>query len=324
MKADVKVRFLCLLIVGIAAAELTVHAIRVDMHDQSLDQRVALYPGDPPGEATYQGNLPTMEIDQRGRLKYVQEPVLDIYHAEGENRSGAAVVICPGGGYDVLTYDHEGTQVAKWLSKRGVTSIILRYRMNPYKHPVPMMDVQRAMQMVRANAKKWSIDPDRIGVMGFSAGGHLASVASVHHIDADPASDDPVLRVSSRPDFSVLVYPVITMREPLAHVGSREHLLGSEPSESVVDLLSTHLHVDSKTPQTLLVHSADDDHVPFEHSELYLAALKRNRVSSKFLAYDLGGHGYGLGRGYADSKAWPNECLDWLDEIGVLGTATSE
>lgn len=324
MKADVKVRFLCLLIVGIAAAELTVHAIRVDMVDPSLDQRIALYPDDPPGEATYQGALPAMEIDQRGRLKYVQEPMLDVFHAKGENHTGAAIVIFPGGGYDVLAYDHEGTQVAKWFSQRGVTSIIVRYRMNPYRHPVPMMDAQRAMQSVRARAKQWSIDPNRIGIMGFSAGGHLASVAVVHPIDANPQSDDPILRVSSRPDFSVLVYPVITMRQPLTHSGSREHLLGTDPSESDLHLLSTHLHVNKRTPPTLLVHSADDEVVPLQNSELFLAALNRHKVPSKLLTYGMGGHGYGLGRGYADSKEWPEECMNWLDQIGMLGTDQSE
>ena len=282
--------------------------------------QLKLYEGDPPGQATWDkdSSIPEMTIDARGSYRFVHEPVLDVYHAKGENRTGAAVVICPGGGYGGLAYNHEGIQVAQWLNDNGITGVILRYRMYPYRHPVPMMDVQRALQTVRANSDAWGLDPERIGVLGFSAGGHLASTATVHHLKADLKSDDPIERVSSRPDFSVLVYPVITMRPPTAHMGSRKNLLGPDPSEQLLDFLSTEKQVNQDTPPTLLVHSKDDKGVPIGNSELFLAALKKHNVPGKLLTYEQGGHGYGLGRKDTDSLAWPAECINWFETIGVI------
>ncbi|MFK7789823.1 MAG: alpha/beta hydrolase [Phycisphaeraceae bacterium] len=287
-------------------------------------QLLNLYEGDPPGEATYKGEVPPTGYNSRGRLEFVHIPTLEVYHAKGENRSGAAVVICPGGGYRILADSHEGVAVAKWLSENGITGVILRNRIFPYRHPVPMMDVQRAMQTVRANADAWALDPERIGVLGFSAGGHLASTATVHHLEAKPDAKDPVLRVSSRPDFSVLVYPVITMRPPTAHMGSRKNLLGPEPSDELLDLLSSEKQVNKQTPPTLLVHSMDDKSVPIGNSELFLAALKKRNVPGKLLAYKEGGHGYGLGRKDTDSTAWPDACIKWFETIGVIESSNDE
>lgn len=281
-------------------------------------QSLNLYPGDPPGEATYDGELPETQYNSRGRLEFVHTPTLTVYHAKGENRTGAAVVICPGGGYRILADEHEGVAVAKWLNEHGITGIILRYRMFPYRHPVPMMDVQRALQTVRASAHDWALDPQRIGVLGFSAGGHLASTATVHHVKAHLQSLDPIEQVSSRPDFSVLVYPVITLRPPTAHMGSRKNLLGPEPSEELLDLLSNEKQVNKDTPPTLLVHSKDDRAVPIGNSELFLAALKKQGIKGKLLAYEKGGHGYGLGRKDTDAIAWPDACIKWFGEQGVL------
>ena len=295
-----------------------------DKDNHSHHQQVKLYPAEPPGEATYEGELPEMQITNRGSYRFVHEPVLDVYHAADEDNTGAAVVICPGGGYSALAYQHEGIQVAKWLNDNGITGIILRYRMHPYRHPVPMMDVQRALRTVRANAKEWKINPQRIGVLGFSAGGHLASTATVHHANADPASEDPIERVSSRPNFSVLVYPVITLRPPHAHMGSRKNLLGPEPTEELLDLMSTEKQVNKQTPPTILIHSKDDKGVPIGNSELFLAALKKNGIESKLLVYEKGGHGYGLGRKDTDSMAWPDECIKWFKQIGVIGSGDGE
>lgn len=281
-------------------------------------EKFDLYAGDPPGEATYEGEVPPTRYNSRGRLEFVHIPTLEVYHAKGENRSGAAVVICPGGGYRILADGHEGIDVAKWLSENGITGVILRYRMFPYRHPVPMMDVQRAMQTVRANAKPWGLDPERIGVLGFSAGGHLASTATVHHLRADRNAEDPIERISSRPDFSVLVYPVITLRPPTAHMGSRKNLLGTDPNEALIDLMSTEKQVNKQTPPTLLVHSKDDKAVPIGNSELFLASLKKYGVPCKLLACEQGGHGYGLGRKDTDSMAWPDVCIRWFGEIGML------
>ena len=288
-------------------------------------QQVKLYDGDPPGEPTWDKDepIPEMSEGQGGRLGFVHEPVLDIYHAKGENRTGAAVVICPGGGYRILAYNHEGRDVAEWLNDHGITGIILRYRMFPYRHPVPMMDVQRALQTARSKANDWALDPERIGVLGFSAGGHLASTATVHHKAPDPDSEDPVERVSSRPDFAVLIYPVVTMRE-WTHGGSRRNLLGQEPSDDLIALLSNEEQVDANTPPTFLVHSKDDRAVKIKNSEMFLAAMKKHNVPGELMAFDTGGHGYGLGRASTnpdkahETDAWPKRCIEWFGEQGIL------
>lgn len=288
-------------------------------------QQLKLYAGDPPGEPTWEqdGPIPEMTEGKGGRLSFVHEPVLDVYHAKGENRTGAAVVICPGGGYGILAYNHEGHEVAQWLNDNGITGVILRYRMRPYRHPVPMMDVQRALRTVRAKADDWALDADRIGVLGFSAGGHLASTAATHFAKADPESEDPIERVTSRPDFAVLIYPVVTMRE-WTHGGSKRNLLGPEPADELVTLMSNEEQVDANTPPTFLVHSKDDRGVPIKNSEAFLAALKKHNVPGELMVFDTGGHGYGLGRGRNtpdtphESDAWPKRCIEWFGEQGLL------
>jgi len=283
--------------------------------------QLPLYPGDPPGEPTWDqdGPIPEMSIGDGGRYRYVHEPVLDVFHAKGENHNGAAVVICPGGGYGILAYNHEGIQVAQWLNDNGITAIILRYRMFPYRHPVPMHDVQRALQTVRASAHDWAIDPDRIGVLGFSAGGHLASTAATHFAAADEDAADPVLRVTSRPNFAVLVYPVITMRSDVTHGGSRRNLLGPDPDEALVELMSNDEQVDDNTPPTFLVHSLDDGAVPIANSQRFLAALQAHHIPGELMVFDTGGHGYGLGRSEGhETTAWPARCIEWFGEQGLL------
>lgn len=308
----------CVVFFGcVAACEATPAVDPATLPDQ---QQVKLYEGDPPGEPTWEkdGPIPEMQVGPGTRVRFVHEPILDVYHAKGENRTGAAVVICPGGGYGLLAYDHEGHDVARWLNKHGITGVILRYRMFPYRHPVPMMDVQRAMQTVRANSDAWALDANRIGVLGFSAGGHLASTATVHHLDADPDSDDPIKRVTSRPDFSVLIYPVVTMRS-WTHGGSRRNLLGKEPSDELVALMSNEERVNGTTPPTLLVHSKDDKAVPIKNSEAFLAAMKAHDVPGKLIVFETGGHGYGLGRGNGhETDAWPGQCIEWFGAIGAI------
>ena len=171
-------RWICLLLACLISSSM--HALS---HGDEPDKQLKLYPGNPPGKPTLKEGEPVAEMirDRYGNYFNVHEPVLDVYHAKGEGRSGAAVVVCPGGSYGGLAYRHEGISSAKWLRDNGITAVLLRYRMKPYRHPVPMLDVQRALQTARANAEKWGIDPERIGVMGFSAGGHLASTATVYH-----------------------------------------------------------------------------------------------------------------------------------------------
>lgn len=277
-----------------------------------------LWPGDPPGEAAVK-NKRYVTTERNGRLKFVHVPTLEVRHAKGQNRTGAAVVICPGGGYGALAHGHEGDAVATWLGEHGITAIILRYRMYPYRHPVPMWDVQRALLTVRANAEQWGLDPGRIGVLGFSAGGHLASTAAVQHAQADEDSSDPIERVSSRPDFAVLIYPVISMRQGVTHGGSRKTLLGPEPEKKLIAGLSSDEQVNAHTPPTFLVHSKDDVAVPIKNSEMFLAALKKHGVPGELLVFETGGHGYGLGRqGGHETAAWPDRCIAWLKESDVI------
>jgi len=284
-------------------------------------EQVELWPGDPPGEPTWdrEGEIPAMQKNARGSYSFVHEPVLDVYHAKGKNRTGAAVVICPGGGYGRLAYDHEGHQVARWLNEHGITGVILRYRMFPYRHPVPMRDVQRAMQHVRHHAKDWGLQRDKIGVLGFSAGGHLASTATVHHVRSPLYGKNKLNAVSSRPDFAILVYPVISMREGVTHGGSRRNLLGPEPDEALVALMSNDEQVTHNTPPTLLVHSRDDKAVPIENSTRFALGLLNHDIRGRTVYFDTGGHGYGLGRGGGhETDAWPAACIDWLKQIGVI------
>ncbi len=304
---------MALLLIGCASPVLA-----VDPAELPDAEKFDLWPGDPPGEAVFEGELP--ETSRRnGRLQFVHVPTLEVFHAKGENRTGAAVVICPGGGYRVLADGHEGTAVAQWLNANGITAAVLRYRMYPYRHPVPMRDVQRAIKTVRYNAHAWALDPDRIGVLGFSAGGHLASTAAVHHAQADPDAMDPVARVTSRPDFAVLVYPVITLQAPHLHKGSRNNLLGPDPDPALVDLLSSEKQVNETTPPTFLVHSRDDKAVKIENSAMFLAALKKHAVPGELSIYETGGHGYGLGRGEGhETAAWPGACIKWFAERDII------
>jgi acetyl esterase/lipase len=246
-------------------------------------------------------------------------PSLWIYPAERDKANGAGVVICPGGGYGILAVDHEGTQVARFLNRLGVTAFVLKYRLAPrYHHPAPMQDVQRALQYVRSHADEFKIVPHRIGVMGFSAGGHLASTAATHVLDAQPDSDDPIERVSSRPDFAVLAYPVITMTQDFGHAGSKRNLLGENPSDELSKLMSNELQVTNRTPPTFLFHTGDDTGVPVENSIAFYAACRRNKVPAELHVYQLGPHGVGLAPGDAALNTWKDRLADWLRNSGFL------
>lgn len=307
-----------LLITGLVASALQAED---NLKPKDQDIHMKLYVGDAPGEPVLKngGPAPKMTYGKYEVYRNVHEPAIDVYQAKGENRTRTAVIICAGGAYGGLVYGREGIKTGKWFRRRGITAVILRYRIKPYRHPVPMTDVQRAVQVVRSNAEKWDIDPERIGVMGFSAGGHAVSTATVYHIDPDPTSKDPIKHVSSRPNFSVLVYPVIAMHAPVTHLGSQKNLLGPNPSKELIDETSSYKHVNKQTPPTFLVHSKDDKDVPIQNSELFLDALKTNGIEGKLVTYETGGHGYGIGRKKTDpNAAWPSECMAWLREIGVI------
>lgn len=245
-------------------------------------------------------------------------PAITIYSPPAGKNNGAAVVICPGGGYGHLA-PHEGEPVARWLNDLGATGVVLRYRLGPrYRHPVISGDAARALRTVRARAAEWEIDPNRIGVLGFSAGGHLAATASVYFDAGDAASTDPVERVSSRPDVSILLYPVISMKD-FGHAGSRRNLLGDEPDPALLAALSLETRVTPHTPPTFLAHAADDEPVPIENSLRYALALHAARVPFALSVCETGGHGFGMGRGGDPvTSAWPDACALWLRSRGFF------
>lgn len=231
-----------------------------------------------------------------------------------ENNTGACVLVIPGGGYGRLAMDHEGTQVAKWLNERGIHAAILQYRCGGGKnsHPAPLDDARRAMKLIRSNAKAWSVDPKRVGVIGFSAGGHLASSLSTMWDDGDPSADDSIERQSSRPDFSMLVYPVISMEEGIAHGGSRQNLLGDSPDTQFVEKMSTYRQVNDRTPPTFLAHATDDTGVIPENSIRYYQALVRHKVPAEAHFYDRGGHGFGMRTLETKANRWLDDLEAWL------------
>ncbi len=234
-----------------------------------------------------------------------------------EKPNGAAVIICPGGGYGGLVTGGEGTGIAVWLNKHGITGIVLEYRLPGQKRSmVPLLDAQRAIRTVRARASEWKIDPKRVGVMGFSAGGHLASTAATHFDAGKPDSADAVERQGCRPDFAVLVYPVISMGEK-GHAGSRQNLLGSAPSAEQIKFFSGELNVTAETCPVYVTHPVDDKTVSVENSRLFYQALQAAKVPAKLLELPSGGHGL---NGYKGPMwdAWQVGSLEWLGELKII------
>jgi acetyl esterase/lipase len=245
---------------------------------------------------------------------------ITVYRAAKGN--GTAAVICPGGGYGGHAIQPEGHGIAKWLNGHGVTGVVLEYRLPAGRHRVPLLDAQRAIRTTRANAKAWEIDPARIGIIGFSAGGHLASTAATHFDNGDTQASDPIDRVSCRPDFAILVYPVITMGEK-THQGSRNNLLGKDPSPKLVELYSNEKQVTDKTPPTFLAHAKDDGPVPPINSQLFFDALQAHKVPSQYLELPSGGHGL---NGYKGPMwdAWQEKSLAWLSDLKLLPRAETK
>jgi acetyl esterase/lipase len=246
-------------------------------------------------------------------------PEMTPYLPPAGTANGTAVVIFPGGGYQHLSMEKEGSDVANWLASVGVTTFVVRYRLGPaYHHPTMLGDGQRAIRIVRARAAEWNVDARRLGVIGFSAGGHLASTTGTHFDAGKPTDADPIERASSRPDFLLLIYPVITMRDPLAHAGSRRNLIGTEPPADLVGLMSNETQVTRETPPTFLVHSTDDKTVPVENSLLFYEALKRNGVLTEMHVFEYGGHGFGLAPKDRVLSSWTTLCESWMRRHGWL------
>lgn len=246
------------------------------------------------------------------RVRFVSKPTLTIYLPEKEKNTGTAVVICPGGGYWIEAMDHEGYDFAKYLREHGVAGIVLKYRL-PYGHnEIPLQDAQRAIRIVRANAIKWGICPDKIGIAGFSAGGHLASTAETHFDNGNPNAPDSIEKESCRPDFAILGYPVVTMNKEWTHMGSRENLLGKNPSMELVLKYSNELHVTPQTPPTFLFLADDDDTVPPKNSIEFYMALKKNHIPAEMHIFAEGGHGFGMHISGKPHDQWRNLLIDWM------------
>ena len=246
-------------------------------------------------------------------------PRLYVYLPQNVTGSTPAIVIFPGGGYSNLAFEHEGINEAEWFQKKGIAAFILFYRLpaNGYRHPVPLMDASRAIRLVRSRAAEWKVDPTKIAIMGFSAGGHLASTLDTHFDAGSDTAPDPVDRLSSRPDFAVLVYAVITMKDGITHQGSKQILLGPNPDPALVENLSNETQVTPQTPPTLLVHAADDHVVPIENSRLMYAALQKAGVPSDLQEYPHGGHGFGFGPKQKNAPpGWLDRAYDWLQAHG--------
>jgi acetyl esterase/lipase len=237
-----------------------------------------------------------------------------------ESGNGSAVVVCPGGAYGGLALGHEGIDIARWLTARGIAAFVLHYRLGPkYHHPTQLTDVSRAIRMVRTRAVGYGVDPDRIGVWGFSAGGHLASTAATHFDSGNPAAADPIDRASSRPDFAILSYPVITMDLAYTHQGSRENLLGLSPDEELVRLMSNETQITPETPPTFLFHTDEDGAVPAENSVRFYLGLRQAGVPAELHIYQPGCHGVGLAPNDPVLSTWADTLEMWLRGRGLLG-----
>jgi len=245
------------------------------------------------------------------------QPSLTPYVLPKGSGAEAAVVICPGGGYQNLAIDKEGYAVAKWLNSIGVSAFVLKYRLGPrYHHPIELGDAQRAIRIVRSRSEQYGLHGDRIGIMGFSAGGHLASTAATHFDAGNPSAPDPLDRPSSRPDFAVLCYPVISFTQ-FVHTGSRRNLIGENPDPKLVENLSNELQVTKETPPTFLFHTTTDTTVPVENSVMFYSALRKAGVPAELHIYERGPHGVGLAPNDPVLSTWPSRLADWLKIHGL-------
>jgi acetyl esterase/lipase len=247
------------------------------------------------------------------------KPRLLAYRAPDDKASGAAVIICPGGGYGHLAMDHEGSQVAEWLNSLGISAFVLDYRHagKGYQHPAPLDDAQRAIRFVRTHAGDWKIDSAKIGIMGFSAGGHLASTAGTHFDGGKADAEDPIDRAGSRPDFLILCYPVVSMTSEFTHKGSRKNLLGDNPDPELARTLSNATQVTPQTPPTFIFQTDADTTVPAENSVEFYLALRKAKVPAEMHIYQNGKHGVGLAPSDPVLSTWKDRLADWLKMRGL-------
>ncbi len=297
---------------------ITVFVINFDMSAQK--ETIPLWIGPVPGAISAKDYTEKTETENGTVTKIAQvtAPTLTVYRPEKPN--GTGILIFPGGGYAYLSVDKEGKKVAEWLNDQGITAFVVKYRLPDDaimqdKSIARLQDAQQAMRVVRKKATQWNVDPNKIGVMGFSAGGHLAATLCTHYDEKVYTQNTDI---NARPDFAVLVYPVISMDEAITHKGSRKNLLGENPAQDQILKFSNENRVNTHTPQTFIIHAGDDKSVPVENSIRYYNALKQHNVSAELHIYEKGGHGFGLGTKGGTSRHWTTDCTNWLRERGLL------
>lgn len=283
----------------------------------AAQQTIPLYPSAIPNSTTY--TMKEIRMEREGQLlgyRSISQPTLAVYLPDEKIATGAAVVICPGGGYGMESYRFEGTNIAEAFVKKGIAAFILKYRLPsdsimPDKSVGPLQDAQQAIKTVRQHAEEWKLNPAKIGIMGFSAGGHLASTAGTHFNKSYIPNDE---NINLRPDYLILIYPVISMKEGLTHGGSRTNLLGNTPSEEQIALFSNEMQVTENTPPTWITHTGDDTVVPVENSILFYKELVRNKVPAEMHLYPSGNHGFVL---KLPTDEWMQPLFDWMHKSGI-------
>lgn len=294
---------------------LTFLLILLGMMSYAQDHTLKVWPD---GASDSNGLAEPEEKIDDVRVRNVSEAEMYVFLPAKDKNTGAAVVICPGGGYAGLAMEHEGYAMARWLAERGVAGIVLKYRLPYGHHKIPSNDARQAIRMVRANAGKWGIDVAKIGIAGSSAGGHLASTVGTRFDSGDSNASNAVARMSSRPDFMLLLYPVISFREDIGHMGSRQNLIGQGNNWQLAQQYSNELHVSDKTPPTFLVLSDDDRVVIPENSIEFYAALKKHNIPAEMHIFQKGGHGFGMNKNGIPADNWPNLFYDWLKAIEIV------
>jgi acetyl esterase/lipase len=293
--------------------------IMLNLSLNAQEYRMPLYPGAIPNSKNTGGTEKT-EVSDIILISNVQIPDIAVYLPSKRFATGQAVVICPGGGYWVLAYDLEGTDIARYLNSIGVAAIVLKYRLptsgnSIESHMAPLMDAQRAMRLVRHNSAKWNINPSKIGIMGFSAGGHLASTLGTHFDYGNKTAADSVEKESCRPDFMVLMYPVISFTDTSMHLGSREALLGKDADPALIKYYSNELQVKDDTPPAFFVHADNDNGVPVENTLLMYKALRARHIPAELHILSEGEHGFGLGGNNEHIASWKNSLKLWLGSL---------
>ena len=268
------------------------------MQITSAQEKILLYPN---GPAESNGITEEEQFLRKDFMVKISEPRMYVYPASKENNSGCAVLICPGGGYTGVSVIKEGEEIAQWFNKIGVSAFVLYYRMPNGHHDIPLKDAQTALDIIHQRVKQWSIDPQKIGIMGFSAGGHLASTVGTHFTTKN-----------NRPAFMILGYPVITMKADVTHKGSRTNLLGRDPEDAMLTRYSNELQVTKKTPPTFIFHAQDDKSVPILNSQLFAGALKANGVPVELYTFPEGGHGIGMRPTNPEADKWPEMLQKWM------------